>query len=95
VEAQILEIQELELSAATLWSCVPNASTLDIEQAPIRRLLFLQSSRFATGPGGTARKSTVVVMVAMMVMPAMMAVVTVMPTMMTVMMPSPMHLGGL
>jgi hypothetical protein len=89
VEAQILEIQELELSAAT------TALTADTEQAPIRRLFFLGSSRFASGPGGTARKSTVVVMMAMMVMPTVMPVMTVMPTMMAVMMPSPMHLGGL
>jgi hypothetical protein len=53
------------------------------EQAPIGRLLFLWLSRLASGPAGTARKSTVVAMMPM----------TAMPTMMPMMMPMPTHLG--
>jgi hypothetical protein len=92
VEAQILEIQELELSAAAFSR---NENRTGADPAPV---VFLRSSRFASGSGGTARKSTVVVMMVMaMMMAIVVTVMMVMPAMMPMMpmMPMPMHLGGL
>jgi hypothetical protein len=104
VEAQILEIQELELSGSIfrqhkfLQHIFPQHSQ---NRRPPGACFFSGLSRFASGPhrnalGTAPTPSAVVTMMVMMAVMPMMAMVPVMaPMMMVMMMPSPMDLGGL
>ena len=88
VEAQILEIQELELSTA-IFSRSGNRTGAG--SAPVVFAAIAIRKRSVRN----AQKSAVV-MAVMVVVPVMpMTPVTVMPMMMVMPMPSPMHLGGL